>query len=255
MFEFDVSLAMVALLFAVALLAGWVDAIAGGGGLITVPALLLAGVPPAAALATNKLQGAAGTFAASLYFIRKGAVELRSLRWMIVFTFLGAASGTALVLQIDPEQLMVVIPILLLVMGCYVLFSPSIDDADKRQLLSVGVFAGVVCFLLGFYDGFLGPGTGSFITLSFVLLLGYGLSRATAQAKVLNFVSNIASLLYFGVFGEIYWMLGLVMVCGQLLGAALGAKMVMDQGAKLVKPVVVTVCFLMSANLLIKAYG
>ncbi|RVU82830.1 hypothetical protein EOL70_20010 [Leucothrix sargassi] len=251
----EFSLQILALLFFVALVAGWVDAIAGGGGLIAMPALIIAGLSPASALATNKLQGSIGTLTASLYFLRKKVVKLSDMKLAILMTFLGSVLGSWLVLQVDTQYLLMVLPALLITMGLYFLFSPHISDQERKQKLSVIAFALLITPLLGFYDGFFGPGTGSFMALAFVMLLGYGLPKATAHAKILNFVSNISSLGYFLLFGDVNWVAGLVMMCGQFVGATLGAKMIIDKGSKLIKPVVVTVCFLMSAHILFELYN
>lgn len=248
------DLEILVMLFMVAAVAGWVDVIAGGGGLITIPALMLVGVPPAAALATNKLQGSAGTLSSSLYFIRRGAVDLHAIRYLILATFVGSLMGACLVLHIDASQLMVYLPVLLIAIALYFLLSPSIGDVDSTPKLGTIAFALLLCPLLGFYDGFFGPGTGSFMLLAFVAVAGYRVSKATAHSKVLNFTSNIASLLYFVFFGEIYWIIGGVMIAGQLLGSIVGSRMVLENGSKLVRPVVVVVCFTMSVNLIYKHF-
>ncbi len=248
------TIELVLVLFAVALVAGWVDTIAGGGGLLSIPVLLLMGVPPAAAVATNKLQGSAGTLIASLYFIRRREVDLYEIRYLIVGTFLGSIAGAWLLLQVDAQLLLAYLPVLLIAIALYFLLSPSIRDIDSVPRISLLAMALFACPLLGFYDGFLGPGTGSFMLLAFVVLAGYRVSKATAHTKVLNFTSNFASLLYFVFFGEIYWILGSVMIVGQLLGATLGARMVVDKGSALVRPVVVIVCFTMSVNLIYKHF-
>jgi uncharacterized membrane protein YfcA len=206
--EFSAEAAL--FLFVVAMIAGWVDSIAGGGGLLTVPSLLLVGVPPAVALATNKLQSSAGTLTASIYFIRKGAVNLRQIKWKVLATFVGSVVGSWLVLKIDAGLMLAYLPVLLILVGLYFLFSPNIGDEDRKRRLTQTAFAIAICPLLGLYDGFIGPGTGSFMALSLVLLCGYNLSKATANAKVLNFTSNISSLLYFILFGEVFWLIGLV---------------------------------------------
>lgn len=242
-------------LFLAALFAGWVDTIAGGGGLITIPALLMAGLPPAAALATNKLQGSAGTFSASIYFVRRGEVDLVAMRYPIAATFIGSTVGAWLVLQVDNSQMLAYLPLLLIAIGLYFLFSPSIKDLDSTPKISALLFALLACPLLGFYDGFFGPGTGSFMMIAFVALAGYKVSKATAHTKVLNFTSNIASLLYFVIYGEVFWLVGAVMIAGQLIGSTLAARMVLSNGSKLVRPVVVIVCFVMSANLLIESFS
>lgn len=250
----DFGIDILLLFFLISVLAGWVDVIAGGGGLLTIPVLMLFGIPPAAAVATNKLQASMGTLTASVYFIRKGVVNFREIKLLILMTFLGSLLGAWLILRMNPEQLVVYIPILLILMGLYFLFSPKIGDQDRRQRLSLTGFALLVCPLLGFYDGFFGPGTGSFMALAFVLLCGYNLAKATAHAKILNFTSNFSSLLYFIVYGDVFWEVGLVMMIGQFVGAMSGAKMVLTKGAAIIKPIVVTVCFAMSANILIRAY-
>ncbi len=242
----------ITLLFFVALIAGWVDVIAGGGGLLTIPALIMAGVPPAAAVATNKLQGSAGTLIASIYFLRTGAIEFKKIKLLLLMTFIGSVFGSVLLLQIDAELLTIFLPILLISMGLYFLFAPNIDDRDRKQKISLIAFTIIIAPLLGFYDGFFGPGTGSFMALAFVSLCGYNLSRATANAKILNFTSNISSLLYFIIYGDIYWLIGFVMIGGQAIGATIGAKTVLKKGAAIIKPVVIIVCFLMSINLLLK---
>ena len=177
--EFSAETAL--LLFVVAMIAGWVDSIAGGGGLLTVPSMLLVGMPPAMALATNKLQSSAGTLTAAIYFIQKGAVNLKQIRWLILATFIGSMFGSWLVLQIDAGILLAYLPILLILVGLYFLFSPSIGDVERKRKLSLVAFALVICPLLGFYDGFVGPGTGSFMALSFVLLCGYRLPWCSRQ--------------------------------------------------------------------------
>lgn len=246
---------LLVLLFLIAAFAGWVDTLAGGGGLITVPALILTGMPPSMAIATNKLQSSMGTLVASIYFVKHKFVVLNEMKAMIVLTFIGSILGSWLLLNIDSNKLILCLPFLLMAMGVYVLLSPSINDQDKKQTLSRLFFILLVCPCLGFYDGFFGPGTGSLMALALVSGLGYGLSKGTAQAKILNFTSNFSALIYFIFFGDIAWAIGGVMALGQLLGSSLGARMVMTQGAKLIKPLVVVVCFIMSINILFKNYS
>jgi len=246
--EFSIEI-LIILLF-VAMVAGWVDTIAGGGGLLTIPAMILAGLPPATAIATNKVQGSSGTFVASMYFIRKGAIDLRKIKGSIVMTFIGAVLGGWLVLQIDAEYLILILPILLVAIGLYFLFSPKVENIDRPTRMKFSIFSLTMAPLLGFYDGFFGPGTGSLMALAFIALCGFGAPKATAHAKILNFTSNIASLLYFIFFGHIAWIVGLVMMFGQIIGSFIGAKMVLDKGAALIRPVVITVCFLMAVQII-----
>ncbi|MBE9067253.1 TSUP family transporter [Leptolyngbya cf. ectocarpi LEGE 11479] len=241
----------VALLFGVAIVASCVDAIAGGGGLIVLPTMLMVGIPPAAALATNKLQGSGGTLVASLYFLRKQIVRLRDIKLTVLMTFVGAVLGVWLVLQIDSTVLKAIIPFLLISMGAYFALSPKLGTTDQKQRLAHGPFAIFIAPLLGFYDGFFGPGAGMFMALSLVSLRGYNLTKATAQTKLLNCTSNVSSLLYFLAFGEVYWRVGLIMLAGQVIGASIGARIVLAKGAALIRPVVATVCFLMASKLLV----
>ncbi|MEH6473446.1 MAG: TSUP family transporter [Halopseudomonas sp.] len=249
--ELSIGYELMALLFAAGMLAGFVDAIAGGGGLIALPMLLFAGLSPAQALATNKLQGTFGTFSASLYFIRKGLVDLRSIGTMVVCTFVGSALGTLLVQQIDPSFLTAVIPLLLILIALYFWFSPQVGEEDVKQRIGPLSFALSIGFGVGFYDGFFGPGTGSFFAIAFVSLMGFGLTKATAHTKVLNLTSNVASLLFFILGGQVVWTLGLLMAAGQLIGGRLGASLVVLKGSKLIRPLVVCICILMSVKLLL----
>lgn len=247
------SIEMMALLFAVAMVAGCVDTIAGGGGLIVLPTMLMIGMPPAAALATNKLQGSGGTVAASIYFLRKQVVQLRDIKLTVLMTFLGAIFGVWLVLQIDNTALKAIIPFLLIGMGAYFALSPQLGATDRKQAMTHSSFAVWIAPLLGFYDGFFGPGAGMFMTLSLVRLRGHNLIKATAHTKILNGTSNVSSLLYFLMFGNLYWGVGLVMLAGQILGSSIGARIVLAKGAALIRPVVATVCFLMASKLLLDA--
>ncbi|QFU22072.1 TSUP family transporter [Shewanella eurypsychrophilus] len=250
----ELSYELVALLFGVAMLAGFIDAIAGGGGLITIPALMWAGLPPTAALATNKLQACGGSFFASLYFVRKGMVKLSEMKLAIGLAFVGSALGTIAVQMIDTAFLETLLPFLILGIGGYFLFSKKISEEDKHQVMTPIMFGFTAAFGVGLYDGFFGPGTGSFFALAFVSLAGYGLAKATAHAKVLNFSTNIASLIFFAIGGKVFWLLGGIMLVGQAIGATLGSRMVVTKGTKIIKPLVVTMSIAMSVKLLSAQY-
>ncbi|AGH38437.1 hypothetical protein EIM44_06370 [Bibersteinia trehalosi] len=245
-FSFDI----IALLFIAAFVSGFIDAIAGGGGLITIPALLSVGIPPAMALGTNKLQACGGSFSAALYFIRHRQVEIKHLGKLIALTFVGAALGAITVQLIDISLLKSALPFLILILAIYFLFSPSISDQDSKQRVSYTLFAFTAAIGIGFYDGLLGPATGSFFTLAFVLLLGFNLTKAVAHTKVLNFTSNFAALVFFILGGVVLWKIGLIMLVGQFIGGNLGAKMAITKGKQLIKPLIVTMSFLMVAKML-----
>ncbi|WP_199930504.1 TSUP family transporter [Sedimenticola thiotaurini] len=250
----ELSAELLILLFVTGLLAGMVDAIAGGGGLIALPALLATGMPPTQALATNKLQGSFGTFSSSLYFIRNDLIKLGELKLMIACTFVGAVAGTLVVQRISTQFLAGIIPLLLIGMALYFLLSPTISDEHRNARITPWLFSLTVGFGVGFYDGFFGPGAGSFFAIGFVGLLGFGLTRATAHTKVLNLTSNLASLSFFILSGHVVWSIGLIMGVGQLIGARFGARLVLKRGVRLIRPMIVLVCILISAKLLLENY-
>src|SRR5713226_6595622 len=213
-------------LFATGLLAGFVDSIAGGGGLITVPVLLNLGIPPLFALGTNKLQATFGSGSAAVHYTQSKIVSLPDCRTGVFFTLIGAAAGTLFLQSRDPAFLKQFIPILLLAIPAYMIFKPKVGERDIHPRWRPGVFYLVFGLLLGFYDGFLGPGTGSFWAMAYMLLLGFNLTKATGYTKVMNFASNIVSLACFIAAGQVYYGAGLTMGLGQLIGAKLGSRMV-----------------------------
>jgi uncharacterized membrane protein YfcA len=242
---------IIALLVLVAGVAGLVDAIAGGGGLLCLPALLAAGLSPAQALATNKLQGSFGTFSSTLHFIRQGRIDLFAMRWLVFWTMLGAIAGTALVQSIDQAFMARIVPWLLACAAFYFLFSPRLGDEDAHRRVGEGLFALIFGLTLGFYDGFFGPGTGSFWVLALVALQGDGLIKATAKTKLVNFTSNIVSLFVFILGGQVVWTVGLAMAIGQLIGGRVGASLVLSRGASIVRPMLVIVSLAITAKLLL----
>jgi uncharacterized membrane protein YfcA len=241
-------------LFVVAFIAGCVDAIAGGGGLLTIPALLLAGLPPALALGTNKLQGVFGTLTAVISFRRKGHIELKPMVWEIGLTFIGAAIGAIAVQNIQPGVLLKLIPFAMLGIALYFGLSPNIGSIESHQRISRRTFAATAGFGIGFYDGFLGPGAGSFYVLAYVSLLGMNIIRATAHTKVLNLTSNFGGLVFFVLGGNVIWALGLLMAVGQICGAYLGSQLAMKHGGKLIRPLIVVSTVAISAKLLFDAW-
>ncbi|AWS52075.1 MULTISPECIES: TSUP family transporter [Providencia] len=244
-----------ALLFFVALFAGFIDSIAGGGGLLTIPALLSVGITPVEALATNKLQAVGGSFSSTLYFVRRKAIDLREQLFPFIMTMIGAMLGAIVIQMIDTAFLKQLLPILVICVGLYFLLTPSIGVQDRQQRISMPFFGVAIGMTLGFYDGAFGPGTGSFLALGYVLLLGYNLAKATAHAKLLNFASNFGSLVFFIIGGHVLWALGFVMLIGQMVGARLGARLVLTKGQKLIRPMIVVISLLMSIKLLHDSHG
>jgi uncharacterized protein len=237
-----------------AALAGFIDAIAGGGGLITVPALLATGLPPVTALATNKLQSAFGVLLACWRFGRQGLIDFRAYAWLAALIFACGMAGAFVVTLVSNAALKMVMPVLILGVIVYMILSPRMSDADSHQRLSAKGYA-PVGGLIGFYDGFFGPGTGSFFTTSLVALRGMGLRRASAHTKLFNAASNIASVVLFSLGGHAIWLLGLVMAIGAMSGAWLGSHLAIRHGAAIIRPLLILISLVLTAKLLWENFG
>jgi hypothetical protein len=241
-------------LTAVAVLTGFIDAIAGGGGLIMMPALLFAGLPPLQALGTNKVQSMFGTATALTNYARSGLVEWRRNRLTVALVFAGALAGAVVVQSLDVRILNLVIPLLLVAIALYVLLSPRMSDEDAHHRVTSPGYAPVGA-AVGFYDGFFGPGTGTFFTTSLVALRGYGLTKATALTKLFNFASNVAAVLLFALGDHILWLLGLCMAAGAMLGGWLGSHTALKFGANLIRPLLVAISLGLTGRLLWTYFG
>jgi uncharacterized protein len=228
---------------------GFVDAIAGGGGLISLPALLWAGLPPQVALGTNKMQSTCGTSLAVWRYTHARLIDWSTLRLAVVVTFLASLAGTWLTVKTKPDVLARIVPGLLAGVAIYTALNPGLGRLKRAPRLGITAFA--LCFgsLLGFYDGFFGPGTGSFWMLACVLGLGLPLEHATGTTKALNLTSNIASLLTFAGAGCLRWEVGGVMIAGQLCGARLGSGLVLKNGAGIIRPIFITTALALAAKL------
>lgn len=236
-------------LISTAFVAGGIDALAGGGGLLTIPALMAVGVPPVSALATNKLQSTIGTSAAFLTFLRAGHVDLVQFALPAAGAFVGSVAGATAVQFINPAFLSAFVPILLIGMGFYFLLAPPMSTADRHARL--GRWGLTACIsIVGFYDGFFGPGTGSFLTTVLVAVAGLGLVRAIANTKFLNLVTNLAGLSAMVAGGKVLWLLGLGMACANVLGNQIGARLAIRFGGKGVRPLLVIMSFALTIKLL-----
>ena len=238
-------------LVAAAGLAGFIDAIAGGGGLITIPALLLGGVDPLAALGTNKLQSLFGSASATIAYARKGLLDVRALLPTAALSCAGSCGGALLALVLPLSALEAVLPFLLIAVAIYFALKPGLADTDRARRLAPAPFVFGIVPLIGGYDGLFGPGTGSFFMLAFVTLAGYGVLKATAQTKLLNFASNVGAFTVFAASGAIDWRLGLAMGFAQFAGARAGAGFAVRHGARLIRPLLVLVCVALAARLLL----
>jgi uncharacterized protein len=246
----EVAAHLALLLILAAFCAGFVDSIAGGGGLIAVPALLLAGASPVEALATNKLQGTFGAGAAMLAYARAGHVRPRNQLGMAAISALAGAGGAMVAHLIPAEVLRIIMPVVLIGVAAFFALKPGLTDDARTARMKPAVFAVTVVPAIAAYDGFFGPGTGSFFMLGFVLLAGYGVLTATAHTKMLNFASNLGSLLVFIFSGAMWWGVGLAMAVAQVAGASLGARFALRVGAGLIRPLLVTVSTAMALRLL-----
>ncbi|GAB4436033.1 MAG: sulfite exporter TauE/SafE family protein [bacterium] len=220
--------------------------------MITVPVLMSLGLSPQDALGTNKLQASFGSGSASLNFILAKEVNVKSCYYGVFLTFVGASAGTVVVQMLSSEFLKFLIPFLLIAIAVYSLLNPAIGLKDRKPALSDKGFYLIFGLSIGFYDGFFGPGTGSFWAMAYLLFLGYNLKKATAYTKVMNFTSNVASLLFFLIGGRVYFSIGLSMALGQIIGARMGARFVIKKGAKFIKPIFVSMVLIITIKLLIE---
>jgi hypothetical protein len=246
----EVALDTLGWLMLAAFAAGFVDAIAGGGGLITVPALLLAGAPPVTALATNKVQGLFGAGAAAVSYARAGQVDLaRQAPWAVV-AFGAALAGTFAVSRLPVEAIRLGLPVILIAIALFFAVKPGLTDQDRAARLRPAAFGLTLVPLVAFYDGLVGPGAGAFYMLGFVLLAGHGMLRATAHTKFLNFASNLGGLAGFALVAAPWWITGLGMAAAQVMGATLGARLAIRVGARVIRPLLVVTATALALRLI-----
>lgn len=246
----DLALHSLAILFIAAFIAGFVDSIAGGGGLITIPAMLIAGIPPLQTLGTNKLQSMFGSASATIAYGMRGHVDLRKQLPMAAMAVIGGAIGAMIATYVPGDVLRVLMPFLLIAIALYFWLKPNLSDVDSHQRMTPFVFGLTFVPLIGLYDGVFGPGTGSFFMLAFVSLAGFGMLKATAHTKLLNFGSNLGAFVVFMFGGMILWKVGLLMGLGQFLGAQVGSRMAMRTGSRLIKPLLIITCVALATRLL-----
>jgi uncharacterized membrane protein YfcA len=228
----------IVLLSVAALGAGTVDAIAGGGGVITLPALLAAGLPPHQALGTNKGQSVWGSCAAMIAFWRAERVDRKQAERTFPLGFAGSVGGAALVSALDKEALRPIVIAMLIGAAVLLVIKKPVRTEDARARWFV---APLLALSIGAYDGFFGPGTGTFLIVGFVVLCGRSLVHASADAKVVNFASNLAAMMTFAYHGYIVWEVALPMAAGQLIGGIVGAQLAMKGGERIVRGVVLAV--------------
>jgi len=242
------------ILFFTGLCAGFVDSIAGGGGLIALPVLFSVGLPPQVALGTNKLQGSFGTLSASYNYIKKGVVRFNEHFTGILFTFMGATLGAWAIQQMEAGFIRHLVPVLLLFVFFYTLFTKDLGETSGRAKIGPLPFYLLFGLGLGFYDGFFGPGTGSFWTAALLILLGLDMRTASGITRIMNFTSNIVALTVFIIGGNVLYSVGLCMAAGQIIGARAGSSLAIKKGASFIRPVFLTVVFLTIVRLVWRTY-
>ncbi|KKO50088.1 membrane protein [Arsukibacterium sp. MJ3] len=256
--ELIVTHELLLVLCAVAFIAGYIDAIAGGGGLLTVPALLTAGLPPHVVLGTNKLAATFGSFTASLTYYRKHLFNPRYWQRSLIYTAIGALLGTLVVDQLSTALLEKLLPVLILMAAIYTLFN-RIQPDDRLQLPEQNSrlywqqrLQGLT---LGFYDGVAGPGAGAFWMVSSMALYKINLLLTSGVARTMNFISNGFSLIAFMALGHVNYTLGIAMGLCLMLGAFLGAHSAIRFGSKFIRPVFITVVIAIALRLAWQAWS
>jgi len=243
--ELTVSIDILSVLFVVAIIAGIIDTLAGGGGLIVLPTLLIVQLPVLNALATNKLQGTFGTLTASITLWRKKAIRWTDIRTAFYASLVGSAVGTTVVHFIDASLLEWCIPVVLIIIACYFFIASNAGQKETDAMMSKRHYHYGIVPTIGAYDGVLGPGTGSFFSFANVAFMGKTLTQATVHAKFLNFASNIASLIIFIASGNIVWLIGAVMIVGQVIGALIGSRLILSKGQIVIRPLIIVTCLAM----------
>lgn len=238
-------------------LGGFVDAVAGGGGLISLPAYLIAGIPAHNAIATNKLSSAMGTTLTTVRFARKGFIPWRQAAVCVVFAFLGSSLGAKLALKIDGTVFTLLMLVILPLVAVYVLRGKSLGQGEQapcspRRTFVVGALAALV---IGGYDGFYGPGTGTFLMLALTGLAHMELTRANGVTKAINLTTNLSALAVFLLNGKVLLPLGLVAGCFGILGNYLGTRFFIQGGVKFVKPVILVVLTIFFGKVLFQILG
>jgi len=241
------SIEILTFLFFVGVVAGFLDTLVGGGGLLAVPALLLSGIPPIYVLGTNKFQGSMGTGIATFLLFRKKKLDWNSVKNLMFASFIGSIVGGVIIQFVDTQFLSFVIPIVLVFIAIYFIVSPKPKSiaSNPKSNKKFELFAVPV---VGFYDGMFGPGAGSFFAMTGVMIKKLEIIQATILAKPLNFASNIAGFIVFFSFGHIAFLIGLIMMMGQMIGAFFGTHYLLKANPLIIRLLIVII----SISMLIK---
>ncbi len=234
-------------------LAGLIDAIGGGGGLISLPAYLIAGLPPHTAIATNKMSSTCGTTLATIRFIKNGLVNFKLAVPSVIAAIIGSSIGANISLLVSDDIMLYLMVGILPVCAFLVLNKKLFHDGGSDQITlnrRTYITATVAALIIGMYDGFYGPGTGTFLIIAFTIFAKLSIKTANGQAKVINLTSNITSLIIFLLNGEVIFTVGLAAAACNMVGGYIGAGLVMKNGAKIVKPSIIFVLILLALKVL-----
>ena len=235
-------------------LAGLVDAIGGGGGLISLPAYLLAGIPVHMAIATNKLSSCCGTTVTTIRFIKEKLVDFKLAIPTVVCAILGSFLGAKLSLLTNESILKIIMVPVLFVAAFFVMNKKLFHDSKGNEETSkkkVYVVSSIAAFVIGMYDGFYGPGTGTFLIIVLTVFAKLGMKQSNAQAKVINLTTNITSLVVFLFGGQVIWQLGLVAALCNMIGGYMGFLLVLSKGEKIIRPVIILVLVLLAVKIFV----
>ena len=226
-------------------LASFVDSIAGGGGLISMPVLLISGLPTHLALGTNKFASSCGSFTSAYRYYKSGKTNVALLKKLLPFTILGCILGVKCVLSISDEFLNLLVFIMIVAVTIYTYTKKDLGTEDKfKELTDKNIKLGMLmAFLLGFYDGFFGPGTGTFLTFALIKIYGFDFLHASANTKILNFTSNFIALILFIFSGQILYTVAIPFAISMIIGGYIGAKLAIKKGSTLIKPIFLVMAF------------
>lgn len=233
-------------------IAAFVDSIAGGGGLISMPVLMAIGVPIHLAIGTNKFAASAGCISSAYRYAKSGKTNNELLKKLVPFTIIGSILGVKCVLSINENILNVLVVLMILIVAIYTFVSKNLGQEDRfeginKKNLRLGM---LMALILGFYDGFFGPGTGTFLTFGFIKIYGYDFLHASANTKILNLTSNVTSLLLFMINGQVYYKIAVLFALVMIIGAYVGAKVAIKNGSKMIKPIFLVMALFMVTKLM-----
>jgi cupin 2 domain-containing protein len=231
-------------LFMAGILSGFVDAVAGGGGLISIPSLLLTGLPISTILGTNKFQSAVGTSFAVVKYYRSNLISFATVYKGLIMGFTGAVFGAYLANHISNRFMLYIIPFLMLFVFMINILNSKLGIRRGKKKINEILFFMIFGFIMGFYDAFFGPGTGNIWIMLITFFLGYTFLQASGYAKILNLKSNLFSLAIFAYYGHVNLKFAIIMACGQMIGGHTGASTVVINGSKFVRPFFLLVVFI-----------